>query len=398
MRAPFGVRLLFQRGGFRLKIALVRRKYSAFGGAERYLEDLSIHLSRAGHEVHIFSTRWPSPKDISSIIIHSVPMVRGQGLLELLTFYRNVNQALSKDSFDIIQSSEKTNFQDLYHGDDGCHRQWLAQRRRYEPVLRRIGVKINPFHWINLALEKRLFENSPTRYFIAISNRGREEIRTHYPQAGERIRVIYNGLDLKSPDLTMERNHLPKKKEKTILFVGSGYFRKGLFFLIKTLRHLQKIEPVHLVVIGADNQNKVKQLAEKEKVTDLITLVGPTREITPYYQAADVLVLPSIYEPFGNVCLEAMSYGLPVVTSEAAGAAEVIVPGKNGVVVKDPADIQRLAEAVAQALLLDKEEVRQTLDKILPQFSWDQHIKNLTGLYHEVLQEKKGGANGLSSN
>jgi UDP-glucose:(heptosyl)LPS alpha-1,3-glucosyltransferase len=250
---------------------------------------------------------------------------------------------------------------------------------------------------MTLALEKKLFEKSSTKYFIAISNRGGEEIAAHYPQANDRIRVIYNGLDLIGPDPMMERNERRTAKEKTILFVGSGYFRKGLFFLIRALPYLQKIRPVRLIIVGGDNQKKVKVLAEKEKVADLITLIGPAKDVAPYYQAADVLVLPSIYEPFGNVCLEAMAYGLPVVTTEAAGASEVIVPGKNGVVIKNPADIKALTEAVADALIIDKEQVQKTDEMILPNFTWDQHIKNLTGLYQEVLQEKKGGNSGLSS-
>jgi Glycosyltransferase len=350
-----------------------------------------------GHEIHIFSYHWPSLKDIPSIIFHRVPMIRGQGLIELMTFNRNVNHALQRESFDIIQSLEKTFFQDLYHGEEGCHRQWLLQRRRYEPFMNRIGIKLNPFHWMTLALEKKLFEKSSTKYFIAISNRGREEIAAHYPQANDRIRVIYNGLDLIGPDPMMERNERRTAKEKTILFVGSGYFRKGLFFLIRALPYLQKIRPVRLIIVGGDNQKRVKVLAEKEKVADLITLIGPAKDVAPYYQAADVLVLPSIYEPFGNVCLEAMAHGLPVVTTEAAGASEVIVPGKNGVVIKNPADIKALTEAVADALIIDKEQVQKTDEMILPNFTWDQHIKNLTGLYQEVLQEKKGGNSGLSS-
>jgi UDP-glucose:(heptosyl)LPS alpha-1,3-glucosyltransferase len=152
-----------------------------------------------------------------------------------------------------------------------------------------------------------------------------------------------------------------------------------------------------LIIVGGGNQKKVRVLAEKEKVADRLTLIGPAKDVAPYYQAADVLVLPSIYEPFGNVCLEAMAYGLPVVTTGATGASEIIVPGKNGVVIKDPADIKELTEAVADALKLDREQVQKTDEMILPHFTWDQHIKKLTVLYQEVLQEKKGGGSGLPS-
>lgn len=379
-----------------MKIALVRRKYSPFGGAERYLGDLAGHLVQAGHEVHIFSAQWPVSMVHPSLILHAVPMVRGQGILELLTFNRNVDRALGRESFDIIQSSEKTGVQDLYHGDDGCHRQYLLQRRLYEPLARWIGIRINPFHFLTLALERRLFESSPTKFFVAISRRGREEILSHYPSAQSKIRVIYNGLELTKGSSSYEKTDPGKKTEKNVLFVGSGFFRKGLFFLIEAMAQLQKWEPVTLTIIGSDNLKRVKRMAERFRVSDRIILVGPSNQVDRYYRKADVLVLPSIYEPFGNVCLEAMAYGLPVVTSRAAGAAEVIVPGKNGWVVDDPAAVPTLTEAVIQALKLDREEVQKTNERILPGFSWDHHLQALTGLYREVLQEKKGGTGVLS--
>jgi UDP-glucose:(heptosyl)LPS alpha-1,3-glucosyltransferase len=361
------------------------------------MEDLSRRLSMLGHEVHIFSHRWPLPKDLPAVTVHPVPIIPGQGLLELMTFNRNVRQALAGESFDVIQSSEKTFFQDIYHGDDGCHREWLARRCHYESFMNRAVIKLNPFHWVTLALEKRLFEKSPTKYFIAISQRGREEIIDHYPRAKDRIRVIYNGLELKKPLSPIEEGLRKNKKDKRVLFVGSGYFRKGLFFLIKALRPLQRIKPVHLTIVGGDSQKKVKRLIEKEKVADLVTLIGPVTDVAPYYLRADVLVLPSIYEPFGNVCLEALAYGLPVVTSRSAGASEAVIPNKNGLVVEDPADHQALAEAVAQALALDREEILKIHESVLTKFSWEQHLKDLTGLYQEVLRERKGGEHVLLS-
>ena len=138
------------------------------------------------------------------------------------------------------------------------------------------------------------------------------------------------------------------EKKKTLLFVGSGFQRKGLYFVIKALPLVLKQADVRLVVVGQGNQKKADRLAEKLGVLDKISFVGPVKEVAPYYREADVFVLPSIYEPFSNACLEAMAYGLPIVTTEMNGASEDIIPGKNGFVVKDPADISTLSDAILQ--------------------------------------------------
>lgn len=347
------------------------------------MKDLAVHLARAGHEVHIFSHRWPKEAEPLSLEIHTVPMIEGQGLLESLSFLRNVDRLLQRQSFDVVQSSEKNRIQDLFHGDDGCHREWLAQRRRYESLWRRLGVQINPFHRTTLALERRLFERSATRFFIAISRRGEEEVLRHYPSAAGKIRVLYNALDLPTSS-TPQLRSLQASKEKNILFVGSGFFRKGLFFLLRSLPLLQKKGPVFLTVIGRDRPDPVKKLAKKLGVEERIRLVGPVTDPRPYYREADLLTLPSIYEPFGNVVLEAMAHGLPVVVSRFVGAAEWIRPGVNGLVVSEPENPQALTEGIHQALQLDLRWVGEYNQGILPSFSWGHHLKSLTTLYEEL--------------
>jgi UDP-glucose:(heptosyl)LPS alpha-1,3-glucosyltransferase len=372
-----------------LKIALVRKRFTLYGGAERYTADLAIRLAQAGHEVHLFSHRWPEAVGLSNLRIRSVPMIRGQGLLEILSFYRNVDRLLERESFDIIQSSEKNRIQDLFHGDDGCHREWLTQRRRYESLGSRLGMTINPFHRITLALERRLFERGSTRFFIAISHKGAEEVCRHYPPAAKKIRVIYNALDL-SPAPGPKPKDPDSRGRSNILFVGSGFFRKGLFFLIRALPLLQKKGEVVLTVVGRDRSAAVMRWAEQLKVAGRIRFVGPVNDPRPYYQEADLLVLPSIYEPFGNVVLEAMAYGLPVVVSRQVGAAEWIRPGINGSVVSEPNDPEELAEAVYQALQLDPRTVREYDQAILPSFSWGRHLQSLVALYDEIKKEKQG--------
>ena len=178
-----------------MKIALIRRRYSPHGGAEKYVDRLAQKLLALGHEVHLFSAEWPRRP---GLVLHPLPLFRGPGLLKLLHFNRQVEKAVDRNAFEVIQSFEKTACQDIYRAGEGCHREWLRQRKKYEPFPKRMGAAINPFHWLTLALERRLFERSDTQFFIANSQRGREEILTHYRTAPEKIKVIYNAVESSS--------------------------------------------------------------------------------------------------------------------------------------------------------------------------------------------------------
>ncbi len=366
-----------------MRIALIRRRYSPHGGAERYVENLSRHLVELGHEVHLFSYFWPQSEGIT---LHPVPMLSGMGLLKLWSFNFGVRRLLAKESFDVVQSFEKTLCQDVYRAGEGCHREWLLQRKRYEPFYKTIGVAVNPFHWLTLAMERKLFEKSHTRYFIANSQRGEKEILSHYRVPGKKIQVIYNAVSF--DHLLPGQEMLKGEPIKNLLFVGSGFLRKGLYFLIQALPQIVKNADVRLSVVGQGNQKKAGRLAERLGVLDKITFAGPVKEVAAYYREADVFVLPSIYEPFSNACLEAMTFDLPLITTEMNGASEEIVDAENGFTIKNPSDISALSDSILKALALKKEEVRQIHRRMLARHTWDRHLENLLAVYDSVLKEK----------
>jgi UDP-glucose:(heptosyl)LPS alpha-1,3-glucosyltransferase len=365
------------------------------------VDHLARKLAQKGHEVHIFAHQWPDPGILGEgrVLIHPVPMIRGQGLLELLSFNRGAKKALAGASYDVVQSFEKTTCQDLYRAGEGCHREWLNVRKRYEPWIKTLGVKVNPFHWATLLLEKKLFLDKNTLFFIANSERGKKEIIFHYPRVATRVRVIYNAAEpaVLSPNTDWAgRNGATRRRN--LLFLGSGFRRKGLYFLLEALSRLTSKDSWHLTVAGSGDRHRAVKAARNLGVEKSVTFTGPVAKPFPYYQKADLFVLPSLYEPFSNACLEAMACGLPVVTTQQNGASEGIVPGANGQVVKDPADPRALAEAIREALSLDRETVRATNREVLKRHTWDRHLEDLISLYREIGDLKEGkGNHGIQS-
>ena len=114
-----------------------------------------------------------------------------------------------------------------------------------------------------------------------------------------------------------------------LLFVGSGFERKGLATAIDALGELGD-DHARMIVIGKGRRLPYEELAGRRGVPDRVVWLGPRRDTERWYGAADVVVLPTRYEPFGNVHLEALASGVPMVTSVRAGGAELIRDGAIG--------------------------------------------------------------------
>ena len=116
-----------------------------------------------------------------------------------------------------------------------------------------------------------------------------------------------------------------------------------------------------------------------------MTFVGPVEDPVPYYAAADALVLPSFYDPFGLVVLEAAACGLPVVTSRASGASELLSEGRDGYVLDDPADAASWADRLER--LLDpalRRRMGEAARRLALQYTLERNCDALLAIYHEL--------------
>lgn len=327
--------------GPRLRIGLVQQRYVSFGGAERYMDALVTGLQGLGHEVHVFANRWDPRASERGVILHRVPMWPGASWLKLPSFAWNCARVVARAGCDVVLSLERTWRQDIYRAAGGCHRAWLDQRSLYTTGWRRIGARFNPLHPVLLWMEGRTFSPRHTHGIIALSHQGRAEILRYYPLAPARIEVIHLGVDLDR--YRPAAQPLPDNPFK-LLFVGTGWERKGLEYVVRALARLPG--QVRLQVYGKGRTAPCLRLAGQLGCAARIEFCGIGTDMPRIYQGGHVLVHPAIYEPFGNVCLEAMACGLPLVTSRITGASELVQQQRNGCVVEDPADIPGLASAI----------------------------------------------------
>ncbi|NKE70980.1 glycosyltransferase family 4 protein [Candidatus Manganitrophus noduliformans] len=373
-----------------MKIAIIRKRYVAHGGAERFTRDFIHRLVGRGHQVHLIAADWIGERD-PKVTFHPVPTVRLGAFFAALTFAVGAYRVCRRNRFDLVQSHERTLYQDLYRAGDGCHREWLLRRRAGASLLKRFSIAINPFHRLMLWIEKRLMQRSAK--IVAISNAVRSEIIRHYQVSPEKIAVIYNPVDLVRfhPDHrtgigeALRAEEEIKDQEKVILFVGSGFERKGLGPLIEAIARLGSL-PVKLWVVGKGSITRYQRQARDLGLEGRVRFFGPVPDAACYYAAADLFVFPTLYEPFGQVHLEALASALPVITHRHCGGAELIRCGVNGDLLDSPTDSKEIAERIQKLIMHPHPELlREAARKTAEEYPPGRILDRWEALYEEMI-------------
>ncbi|MBI3575814.1 MAG: glycosyltransferase family 4 protein [Gammaproteobacteria bacterium] len=333
-----------------LKIALIRQRYAGDGGAERFVARMLDTLKDRAR-LTLITREWDRVQGFEVLACN--PFYLGRWWRDW-SFARGVCRLVETRRFDLVQSHERIACCDLYRAGDGLHREWLKNRARVLGPLGRLGLALNPYHRYVLAAEERLFRSPRLRAVVCNSRMVRDEVKRHFALPDEKLHVIYSGVDtgVYHPDLKRERAAARASlgfvsAAPLFLFVGSGFERKGL---ASALRALAQLQAAQLLVIGRDRHAAHYQaLAQKLGLGERTQFLGAIDDVRPYYGAADALVLPTLYDPFPNVALEAMACGVPVITSTTSGAAELIENGRNGYVC-DALDIESLAAHLRAAI------------------------------------------------
>ncbi len=323
-----------------MKLALIRRQFSVTGGAELYVQRLLGALTAAGHETHLFAEKWQGLA--AGVQFHTIN-VEGSRAERPLRFAETVNAALMHEKFDCVFSLERTLKQDVYRAGDGLHRVWLERRRQFAPWWKRPLIGLGAFHRNMMALEARTFDPANTRHVIVNSEMVRGEIVQHFPAfPQERLHLVRNGVEVKrfqNANRSAARRRFGLKDDDFVLvFVGSGWERKGLPWLLKFMAGRSDDPKLKLLVITRDRM--------RGKVPPNVILTGPLSDVEAAYAAADLLTFLPIYEPCSNVVSEALASGIPVITTRYNGASELIEPGINGHVLDDPRDFPALEAQV----------------------------------------------------
>lgn len=319
-----------------MRIAVIRKECSLQrGGAERYCANLCRELAQRGHRVFVLARQMD--EDLHPDLAHVPIRVSAFGsAAKNLSFHRNSQKALQRLRVDRVYALSRSYPADALRVSDPLHAAWM--KLRYPSPWRLSLERLNPRHRAILRLEKAIFNPAHTRVVITNSKLARAQVREIYGFPLERMHVVYNGVDLVK--FSAAARPAPVSKTIRLLFVGMDYRRKGLAHL---LRGISRMKPptalCSLDVVGKGDERGFRRVAENLGIAGAVRFHGPTPMVEAFYRRADLLVLPTQHDPFANVCLEALACGLPVVTTAANGAAEIVRDGETGFILDGTSDL-----------------------------------------------------------
>jgi UDP-glucose:(heptosyl)LPS alpha-1,3-glucosyltransferase len=397
-----------------MNLAIVRQRYTPFGGAERFLERAMPALQQQGVRLTLLTRHWqtihgnghdnpvnPVNPDYFHRIIRCRPFHVGR-LWRDWSFSYAVCRAIEEHDLlrtHIVQSHERIPCCHIYRAGDGVHREWLHQRTRFlestQPSWRRIIQPSDLYHHYVLAAEAKMFHSPILRKIVCNSRMVANEIHQHYGVPHDRMAVIYSGIDI--PKLSPEhrfdlRMHCRQqwqidRDDVLFLYVGSGFQRKGVDILLRVWCSMPK--HARLLVVGKDRALPHYQaMATRLGVAGRVVFTGAQTDVGAFYVAADAFVLPTLYDPFPNVILEAMAYALPVITSYKSGASDLLVHAHNGLLgdAMDPVTLQHNLQH-----LLDP-DVRHAMGvaghQTVQPYSMQAMAAQWVALYHTLLPER----------
>jgi UDP-glucose:(heptosyl)LPS alpha-1,3-glucosyltransferase len=320
-----------------LTIGLVRRGYSQSGGAEAYLKRLAHGVAEAGHAAELITTEaWPQ----NEWPFGSIRRLQSGSLTE---FAYDLEKIRPQIRCDVLMSLERVWSCDVYRAGDGVHRAWLARRRKFELPLERFVRGLNRKHRDILQLEEALLANCGADRVIVNSQMVKTEIIDLYSYPADKIDIVRNGVPIGQfrfdpKEREESRDQLKVRPDEiALLFAGSGWERKGLRFAIAAMA-LCKNRKMRLLVAGRGNQRYYK--------SKHVQFLGEVPDLARIYSAADIFILPTIYDPFSNACLEALACGLPVITTRSNGFSEIIEHGVHGSTVDFANNVAGLRDAI----------------------------------------------------
>lgn len=385
-----------ERSGInKMDIAFIAKRYDTVGGTERDLYHLTELLTRFGHRVTVYCQEVrTTPAD--GVSIRKVPSPPGRTAKLWSLAWLGPKMAY-QGGHDLVIGFTRILNQDIVRCGGGTHKVFLDRIKETEGLLKRSARTLSLYHNSLLAIEKRQLQRG-TRKILAISGVVKKEIMDVYGVPEDSIEVIYDGIDIDTFNPDKKALYRTKTREcfgipqdsTLILFLGNGFKRKGLETLLNSIPLLEDKDVYCLVVGGDSSLNNYKELSEKLGIGEKVVFAGTQKEPDRFYASADIFVLPSLQEAFGNAVLEAMACGLPVITTEVAGASELLTDGLERFILKDPKDSISLAQIINE--LLDpalRNKLAAQVRKIAEGYTLEKNAGAIEELCKRVLEEKR---------
>jgi UDP-glucose:(heptosyl)LPS alpha-1,3-glucosyltransferase len=382
-----------------MRIALISIRHARTGGTERYLNHLAAHLATMGHTVTIVCRRHEEPPHpaVRFEVLHEFAF---GGSHRMWVFAKAVERHMAQTRYDVVCSLGKTWSHDVIWMGGGCYQTYLDLVYTIPRRLLRYIATRRLKSRLALAIEARAFAPGAYSRVITNSEMVKRDVISRYKIPLDKITVIHNGVDLErfhprhrigsGAELRQQCGFRPE--HVVVVFLGTGYYRKGLDRLLAVFPALLHKRPeARLLVVGYDAGLEYwKSRARRLGLETHVCFLGGRGDPEVCYGAGDLYVLPTRYDPAAFSTLEALASGLPVITTATNGGAEVLVPDVHGAVLQNAEESSFLLQELLQ--WVDRIRLQQAAQAVRAQaerYSAERELQASTAVLMEVAALKQ---------
>ncbi len=325
-------------------------------GVERVVRETANHMLAQGHDVTVLAGSIDAgvldPK-VQQIEVGLAPKSQVS-----LAYYAKALRKRAHDlpPFDVHGAFSTASPPGGVLWVQAVHREWIAISRRTRGLVGRLKQLFNPFHRVALRLEREVIGGRHYGKLIALTPTIACELQKHYRVPPQDICVLPNGFNssefrirARQERESIRRNLGVPCGKKIVLFVANETQRKGFEPLLRAIAR-QTVKPTLLAVGNLGGYHQWGRLIDNLSLRQHVVFTGPTQNAQDCFSIADVFVLPTIYEAWGLVIVEALASGVPVLTSKLAGAAVAIQHGHNGYLLDQPHSVEEIDKWLSKLL------------------------------------------------
>lgn len=375
------------------EVAIVGRYYNQQGGVSNVMAQLASRATQ-NYNVSVASNEFldwnPALRQLE------VPMLARPRWAQIPSFALAALPRVKKSSARLIHAHDPQYLGADIYTAHSCFKGYIGSRRKAAKVPSRLASYIYPPHVVGVTMSNLAYNRAPL--IVAVSQSIRDEMIVQHDLPGDKVRVVYNGVDLDKFDSQGKESCRKRIEEELgrsfsqkllLIFVGYEFERKRLGVVLQAIRAAGQ-DNFHLLVAGGADPSKYRKLADDLGVANSVSFLGHRSDVANLMRASDAFVFPTKYEAASLAILEAAAAGLAVVTTGVAMAAEVFTDGYDALLVPNSdsheAVTQCLKKLVADNVLL--KTLGNNARRLALTFSWDSIWAQYNDIYAEILTEK----------
>ena len=384
-----------------LRVCLISKQFPpGVGGAETYAHELANGLAERGHNVDVF-TQWINSPDEKAdvhenVSVHRICKARRKLVtFETLWFSFTARREIDFEAYDIVHGTMMpastvavTAFNDMEmpvvltsHGTSIGEAKAVALETPADYLLKYF------FHPMNVVMDYVASRDADK--VIAISDHAYGQLTMWYRLNEDKVEMIPHGIDTKRFYPREEQHPTVNEGKTTLLYVGRLGARKGLDLVFRALARVDDEDVEFLIAGTGRHEETLRELARELEITNQVRFLGyvADEELPVLYSLADVFVLPSTYEGFGLVLLEAMACGTPVIGADAGGIPTAVENDETGLIV--PRTVENFVEAIE--LMADRSLREEYAEKAYTKtrnMSWQSVVHTVEDIYRGLIFSK----------